>query len=93
MIEALKGSIVILDNDAKIIYKVINGTWTGLINQRGFNAHGKVQGANGTEYNVHLKGVTVKHAKGHSMMLMMGQMIDNITNSTENLTYISIVKL
>ncbi len=92
-IDVISGGIVILDNGIKMIYKIINGTWNGVVNQHGFNIHGKVQDANGTEYNVHLKGATVKHAKGHNMMLVKGQMVDNNTNSTENLTYISIVKL
>ncbi|MCL4437355.1 MAG: hypothetical protein M1387_11680 [Thaumarchaeota archaeon] len=94
-IEAVKGGIVILDNGTKIIYKVVNGTWTGSVSQRGFNAQGKVQDADGNNYDVHLKGATVKHAKGHIMMLVKGQMTDdnNNINSTQNLIYISIVKL
>ena len=91
-IEAVKGGIVILDNGTKIIYKVVNGTWTGSISQRSFTANGKVQNADGEEYQVHLKGVTIKHAKGHVVMLVKGRMIDS-NNSTQSLIYISTVKL
>ncbi len=91
-IEAVKGGIVIQDNGTKIIYKVVNGTWTGAISQRGFTADGKVESADGEEYQVHLKGVAVKHAKGHVVMLVRGQMIGD-NNSIQNLIYIATVKL
>lgn len=88
--QVLRGGIVINDNGTRAKYSIINETWSATLSEGKFVASGSVQDEEGNEYQVSLKGNTIRRSVRGVQMLVEGEL--NGDESSFKLQYITVLK-